>query len=94
MTRLTKYNACRQLITVPHSTIATTNGLDHTVVVTQGGKSEKFGKFNRQDIAIGTKKLVDIVTRDLVRKIAQVNSGQPLRVSGDRNVKTIDAEPF
>ena len=84
MTRLTTYNACRQLITVPHSTIATTNGLDHKIVVTQGGKSGKLGKFNRPDIAIGTKELTDIVTRNLVRKITQVNSGQLLRVSGEK----------
>ena len=50
MARFTAYNALRRLITVPHTTIATTNGqeirhiflkndLDHTVAVTQGGKS-------------------------------------------------------
>lgn len=61
MTRLTTYNAFRQLITVLHSTIATTNeqeirhillknDLEHSVAVTLGGKSGRLGTFNSQDI--------------------------------------------
>lgn len=83
MARFTTYNALRKLITVPHTTIATTNGqetrhiflkndLDHTVVVTKGGKSGRLGTSNRQEIAMGTKEFIDIVTGDLVRKVTQV----------------------
>ena len=93
------------MITVPHTTIATTNGqetrhiflkndLDHTVDVTKGEKSGRLGTSNRQDIATGTKELIDIVTGNLVRKVTQSNGSQLLRVSGARNVKTIDTKPF
>ena len=105
MARFTTYNALRKLITVPHTTIATTNGqetrhiflkndLDHTVDVPKGGKSVRLGTSNRQDIATGTKELIDIVTGNLVRKVTQSNGSQLLRVSGARNVKTIDTKPF
>ena len=105
MTRFTKYSAFRELITVLHPTIATTNGqeirhillkndLENSVAVTLGGKIGRLGTFNSQGIVLSTKELIDIVTGDLIRNITQVNSSQVFRVSGDRNVKTIDAEPF
>ena len=105
MTILTTYNAFRQLITVLHQTIPTTNGqeirhillkndLEHSVAVTLGGKSGRLGTFNSQGIVLSTKELIDIVTGYVIRNITQVNSSQVFRVSGDRNVKTINAEPF
>ena len=90
---------------MPHLTIAMTNGqeirhiflkndLDHTVAGSQGGRSGGFGTFNSHDIVISTKELIDIVAGISSGKITLVHGIQLLRVSGDRNFKTIDAEHF